>query len=145
MGAAPPSGATIRVAVADDIAAVLRLWLSARSLAASLPDDEESVQTLLRRDSSALLVAERDRRLIGALIAAWDGWRGSMYRLAVEPEHLRDGIASQLVAEGEQLLRERGARRISAIVGETEAAATALWRSAGYELDDNVSRFVKNL
>src|SRR5215210_1760021 len=98
MGEVPAAEAAIRVATADDIAAVLQLWEGARSLAASLPDDDESVRALLRRDSSALLVAERNWRMIGTLIATWDGWRGGMYRLAVEAEHRRAGVASQLVA-----------------------------------------------
>ena len=145
MSESPSDETTIRVAGVDDAATVLELWTCARSLAASLPDDEESVRTLLGRDSSSLLVAERGGRLVGTLIAGWDGWRGGMYRLVVEPDSRRAGIASRLVAEGERLLRERGARRISAIVGREEDGAIALWESAGYEHDGAVERFVKNL
>jgi predicted MFS family arabinose efflux permease len=38
---------------------------------------------LLNADPEALLVAEVDGVVVGSLIAAWDGWRGSFYRLAV--------------------------------------------------------------
>ncbi len=31
----------------------------------------------------------------------WDGWRGNMYRLAVDPQHRRLGLARRLVEEGE--------------------------------------------
>ena len=140
-----PYETTIRAAALGDIAPVLDLWARARSLAASIPDDEAAVRALLDRDGCSLLVAERDGRLVGTLIAGWDGWRGSLYRLVVEAGSRRSGIASQLVAEGERLLRGRGARRISAIVGREEEAAIALWESAGYEHDRAVERFVKNL
>jgi ribosomal protein S18 acetylase RimI-like enzyme len=145
MGRAPTSEATIRAATAEDVPSVLELWARGRSLAASLPDDAHSVQRLLERDRSSLLVAELDDRVVGALIAAWDGWRGNMYRLTVEQRHRRSGIGSLLIEAGERLLRKRGARRVSAIVGAGEEAAKALWDSAGYEHDPEVVRFVKNL
>jgi ribosomal protein S18 acetylase RimI-like enzyme len=41
-------------------------------------------------------VAEGDGEIVGALIAAWDGWRGNMYRLAVREGHRREGIGLAL-------------------------------------------------
>ena len=35
--------------------------------------------------------------MVGSLIAAWDGWRGSFYRLAVHPERRRQRIATALL------------------------------------------------
>jgi ribosomal protein S18 acetylase RimI-like enzyme len=141
----PPADASIRAATPDDIPSVLGLWDRGRSVAASLPDTAESVVRLLERDGSTLLVAELRGMLVGALIAGWDGWRGSMYRLVVDAPHRRTGIASQLVVEGERRLRDRGARRISAIVSNSEESAIALWEAAGYQRDRAVERFVKNL
>src|SRR3954468_17912983 len=142
---AHPDETAIRVGDVVDVASVLELWGNARSLAASLPDDEAGVRALLERDACSLLVAERGGGLVGTLIAGWDGWRGSMYRLVVAPDSRRSGIALRLVAAGERLLRARGARRISAIVGRDEEAAIALWQAAGYEHDVAVERFVKNI
>lgn len=42
------------------------------------PDDADAVVLVL--DQDALLVAARDGRIIGTLIAGWDGWRGSIAR-----------------------------------------------------------------
>jgi ribosomal protein S18 acetylase RimI-like enzyme len=91
----------------------------------------------------ALLVAELDGVLIGSLIAAWDGWRGSFYRLAVSPEYRRKGLATTLLREGERRLRERGAVRLTAIVADDEDGAMAFWRAAGYEPQRHRARFVR--
>jgi hypothetical protein len=76
----------IRSAVEQDIPAVLDLWATAGSLP-SVTDSPDGLARLLAADSQALLVAELDGVLAGSLIAAWDGWRGSFYRLAGAPEH----------------------------------------------------------
>ena len=103
----------------SDIPEVLRLWARSRSKHATTPDREEDLHRLVVRDHGALLVAEDNQGLIGALIAAWDGWRGNMYRLAIVPERRRDGIARRLVESGEQRLRSLGARRVTALVART--------------------------
>jgi len=133
----------VRRARARDLEAVLRLWATARSQAASTPDDAPGVAHAI--EQGALLVAEDAGAIIGTLIAGWDGWRGNMYRLAVAPDRRRLGIASQLVEAGETLLRSRGARRITALVGREDRVAMALWRAAGYGHDAGIARFVRNL
>jgi ribosomal protein S18 acetylase RimI-like enzyme len=103
------------------------------------------VERLLARDPGSLLVAELGERIVGALIATWDGWRGNLYRLAVLSEHRRRGVGLLLVREGERRLLAMGARRISALVGRDDEAAARLWTAAGYDRDELIGRFVKNV
>ena len=137
--------AEIRAATSDDVDDVLAVWAEARSAAARTPDDPEVVQRLLERDPGSLLLAEADGRVVGALIAGWDGWRGNVYRLAVLPSHRRQGIARRLVEAGHDRLHALGARRVTALVGGEEGAAHGLWRAVGYQRDEFVHRFVRNL
>jgi ribosomal protein S18 acetylase RimI-like enzyme len=132
----------IRSAGEKDIAAVLDLWTVAGS-PPSVSDSHDGLARLMATDPQALLVAERGGVLVGSLIAAWDGWRGSFYRLAVSPEHRRKGLATMLLGEGERRLRERGALRLTAIVAEDEEGAMAFWRAAGYEYQQRRARFVR--
>jgi ribosomal protein S18 acetylase RimI-like enzyme len=133
----------IRSASSADAAAVLSLW-SAAEVPAGVSDTPEGLAALLETDRQALLVAESERRLVGSLIAAWDGWRGSFYRLAVHPSRRREGIATALLREGERRLRERGAVRLTAIVAEDEPLAFEFWEAAGYERQPNRVRFLRH-
>ncbi len=133
---------TIRNATEEDIAAVLDLWTAAGSLP-SVTDSRDGLTRLLAADPQALLVAELDGVLAGSLIAAWDGWRGSFYRLAVSPEHRRRGLATMLLREGERRLRERGAVRLTAIVADDDPTAMSFWRAVGYEQQQHRARFVR--
>jgi ribosomal protein S18 acetylase RimI-like enzyme len=92
-------------------------------------------------------VAEQpeEHGIVGAVIAGWDGWRGNMYRLAVDAQHRRRGIARALVGAGERHLRSKGARRITALVAHEELDAVGFWTEAGYARDTTIARFVKQL
>jgi ribosomal protein S18 acetylase RimI-like enzyme len=137
---------TVRRCRVPDVPAVLDLWERARSDHASTPDRLGDVERLLAAESpAALLVAELEREIVGALIAAWDGWRGNMYRLAVRDGHRREGIGLALTHAGEDYLRSRGARRVTALVAFDDEAAAGFWDAAGYPQDRRIGRRVRNL
>jgi ribosomal protein S18 acetylase RimI-like enzyme len=132
----------IRGARHDDLGAVLDVWRRAGA-EPSVSDDLDSLRRLLE-EGSCLLVAEVDGTIVGTLIAAWDGWRANLYRLAVVPELRRSGIALALVRHGEREMQHRGAVRLTAIVVEDQIDATRFWDAAGYERQSRRLRFVKN-
>lgn len=134
----------LRACRPSDVDEVLRLWRESRTEPAAT-SDERRLAALLVRDHGAVLVAELDGRVVGSLIAAWDGWRGNMYRLAVHPSYRRRGIALRLVQEGEERLRAKGADRVTALVWRAEARAVYCWLSAGYEDEEGTGRFVKTI
>jgi ribosomal protein S18 acetylase RimI-like enzyme len=140
----PAPESIIRSATEADIAAVLDLWVAAGSTPTAT-DSHEGLSQLLATDPQALLVLELGGALAGSLIAAWDGWRGCFYRLAVAPEHRRRGLATQLLREGERRLRHRGALRLTAIVVDDEPGAMGFWRTAGYERQQHRARFVRRV
>ena len=124
---------------------MLDLWQQARSEHASAPDRLNEVERLVDESPAALFVAEQDREVVGALIAAWDGWRGNMYRLAVRDSHRRKGIGIALARAGEKYLREQGAKRVTALVAFDDEVAGGFWDAAGYPLDREIGRRVRNL
>ena len=133
----------IRPAVAGDVEAVLELWGAARSAHAATEDTPERVAALV--EAGALLVAEADGAVVGAVIAAFDGWRGNFYRLAVAPSARRRGIGRRLVEAGEARLRELGAPRVTALVAFEDDAAGEFWEAVGYPRDPVIGRRVRTL
>jgi ribosomal protein S18 acetylase RimI-like enzyme len=132
----------IRAGRSGDIDAVLGLWLGAGA-EPTHTDDAHSLRALLDHPLSALLVAVDGSALVGSVVAGWDGWRGSVYRLVVAPTHRRQGLGGRLLAAAEDHLRRVGARRLQAVVVDTEAQATAFWLATGWEQQVHRLRFVR--
>ena len=134
----------LRPATADDVDAILAFWADATAEPSST-DDADGVEGLLTHAPGALIVAVDEGTIVGTVIAGWDGWRGTLYRLAVAPSHRRRGIATALVDEAERRLHARGVRRMHLIVGNAGGpAAVDFWTSARYQ-PTNQLRMVKDL
>jgi ribosomal protein S18 acetylase RimI-like enzyme len=134
----------IRSGSPEDANVVLELWRRAGS-EPSVGEDVDSIRRLLDRDAESLIVAELDGQIVGTLIAVWDGWRGNLYRLAVLPDHRRQGIASALLADGDRRLRAHGCRRVTALVMHEHDWAVRFWHATHYELDERIIRYVGTL
>jgi ribosomal protein S18 acetylase RimI-like enzyme len=134
----------LRTCRADDVGAVLALWQ--RAEAVPRPTDRpDALLRRLERDRELFVLAWDGDRLVGSLMGGWDGWRGQMYRLAVDLDYRRQGIAGRLVEAVEERLRALGAERITSLVFVQEPGAADFWRNAGYEPDPSTSRYTKNL
>ena len=67
-----------------DITAVLALWRRAEAVPRPT-DNPEALRVRLERDADLFVLAWDGDRLVGTLMGGWDGWRGNVYRLAVDP------------------------------------------------------------
>ena len=135
---------TIRAARPADCSGLLELWKRA-GIRSNVTNEKTMLQVRLAKDRDLFLVAWHGPRMVGSLIAGWDGWRGSMARLAVDPAYRGNRIAQRLVERTEARLRKRGAKRIGALVFADNKLGQRFWRAAGYRRDPTVTRFVKNL
>jgi ribosomal protein S18 acetylase RimI-like enzyme len=133
---------SIRPGQLSDVESALSLWTTADAVPTHT-DTAEHLSSLIAHDPSALIVAENDHQLVGTVVAAWDGWRGSIYRLVVAPSYRRLGLGSRLLVAAESRLATVGAVRLQAIVVDTESLATAFWGASDWELQAHRFRFVK--
>ena len=134
---------TIRACRVDDVQAVLALWRHADATP-GVTDTADDLRRAVTLSSARILVAEAEGRLVGSIIGTFDGWRGNIYRLAVHPDHRRQGVARALVAEVEKRLTRQGARRITALVEKDHPWAMNFWEAVGYRVDERVVRRVRN-
>jgi len=139
------SSLLLRPATLGDVHSVLEFWLAAAENDSRPVDSAAAVAALIRRDPLALLLADERGRIIGSLIAGWDGWRCHLYRLAVAPDRRSQGVGRLLLEAAESRFTAAGAIRADAMVLDSNEDAHAAWTALGYARQPEWSRWVKTL
>jgi ribosomal protein S18 acetylase RimI-like enzyme len=122
-----------------DLADIDALWREA------FPDDqlrhraETAVPAKMAFQPDLCLVAREDGRVIGSIIAGYDGYRGHINRVAVLKTHRGRGIGALLVREAESRLGALGCTKINLQIRAANHAVTRFYRSLGYTVEEHIS------
>ena len=118
----------------EDYPAAVQLWQSAGpGIHLQRSDQPDEIVKKLARDPGLFIVAESDNHLVGTIIAGFDGRRGLIYHLAVAPEYRRQGIASRLMDEVEQRLKNLGCIRCYLLVTPENQAAMQFYEKRSWK------------
>lgn len=118
---------------------VVTLWTEVFGYPASHNNPSRSLHRKLNHDRDLLRVAIESGRVIGTVMGGYDGHRGWLYSVAVDPAHRRRGVATALVREMERLLADRGCPKINLQILATNPQAVAFYRSLGYVVEERIS------
>lgn len=121
----------IRQFTLDDYATVIDLWLRA-GISLSRTDSIEGITHKLERDAELFLVAEEAGRIIGAVMGCYDGYRGWVKHLAVDPEFQGAQVGKELMAELERRFRQVGCEKINLHIAKGNEKVQGFYQKLGY-------------
>ena len=134
-----PETAFIRPFTSADEAAVIALW-QACGLVRPQNDPRKDIARKLKVNPEWFLVAEgADGRLVGVVMAGYEGHRGWINLLAVEPGRQKQGVGRQLLVEAERVLRAAGCPKINLQVRPENKVAVAFYQRLGFIVEGAIS------
>ena len=102
-------------------------------------NDPSQVITAKRTVDDLIFIALKEDSIVGAVMAGYDGHRGWLYALAVDPAHRRHGIARSLVTHALDILRKLGCIKANLQIRSDNAQVVAYYESLGFCIEDRVS------
>lgn len=123
--------------VEDRRAEVVALW-RACGLVVSTGDPDGDIDRKLSYQPELFLIALVEERLAGTVMAGYEGHRGWINYLAVDPELQNRGIARELMRAAEVKLRDLGCPKINLMVRGTNTEVVEFYERIGYGREDRV-------
>jgi ribosomal protein S18 acetylase RimI-like enzyme len=122
-----------------DADAVVALW-HACGLVRPWNDPRRDIARKLEVQRDLFLVGvDDDRRVIASAMAGYDGHRGWVNYLAVDPAERRRGLARELMADVERRLLELGCPKLNLQVRAANDDALAFYAALGYAPDASIA------
>jgi ribosomal protein S18 acetylase RimI-like enzyme len=116
----------------EEYDAVLALWRHSEGVGLNESDTRAAIAAFLRRNPRLSFVAEKQRRIIGAVLCGHDGRRGYLHHLAVSKRHRRQGIGRQLVGACLAKLHRAGIHKCSIFLFACNVAGRKFWQRMGW-------------
>jgi len=128
----------------SDYDQVINLWqLCQLPLKPEGRDSRWQLEQQIKLDQIIFLVAEKEGKVIGTVLASHDGRKGWINRLAVHPDARRQGLGTQLVKKAEEELEKQGLNLLAALIEEENSASRELFVRLGYEPHSEIIYFSK--
>ncbi|MFG6504150.1 GNAT family acetyltransferase [Microbacterium sp. P05] len=122
----------IRPFAPDDTTAVVELWETS-GLTRPWNDPLKDIERKRAVQPELFLVAVDDARVVGSVMAGYDGHRGWLYYLASVPDRRGEGIAQALVSAAETRLLAMGCPKVQLMVRPDNTGARGFYDAIGYE------------
>ena len=125
----------VRTARAADRDGIVALWHAA-GLTRPWNDPHRDLERHAAVWPDLLLVADDGGRVVGTVMAAYDGHRGWLYYLASDAERRGEGIGRALVDEAERRLIALGCPKVQLMVRPGNEGVLGFYDALGYERFD---------
>ena len=102
-------------------------------------DPHKDIGRKLDVQRELFLVGVEAGLIVAAAMAGYDGHRGSVNYLAVDPAYRRRGFGRALMRSIEEALASRGCPKVNLLVRSTNAEVIAFYQRLGYARDDVVA------
>ena len=130
--------ATVREFEEGDRAGVIELWRSS-GLTRSWNDPDLDIDRKVSRDDGGFFIAVRNDSVLASVMAGYDGHRGWVNYLAVDPRCRGNGVGRLMMERAEQHLLNVGCPKINLQIRADNSAAAQFYERLGYSVDDVVS------
>jgi ribosomal protein S18 acetylase RimI-like enzyme len=128
----------IRAYRSGDQATVISLW-SRCGLVRPTNDPQKDILRKSKVRPDLFLVGTVEEVVVASVMVGYEGHRGWINYLAVDPAHQKRGFGRAMMQAAETLLRAEGCPKINLQVRTTNAEVLAFYRAIGFLPDDVMS------
>lgn len=118
----------------NDFDSVTDIWKRA-GLILSRSDTYEGMKEKLKRDPELFFVLEDSTRIIGVVMGSYDGRRGWINHLAIEPEYQGRNIGQKIMAEFELRFKQVGCEKINLLIELDNKKVQGFYEKQGFKTD----------
>lgn len=117
----------------EDYEQIYSLWQTCSGLGINgIDDSKDNFARFIDRNSEICLVFEKNNKIVGTILAGYDGRRAYIYHTAVRDDVRRQGIGGKLVEEELKQFGKLGVSKAAGVVFVDNTGARKFWENCGF-------------
>ncbi len=118
---------------------VIHLWEKVFGYETAHNTPSVAIDKKLETKDDLFFVATFEEKVVGTILAGYDGHRGWLYSVAVDHSNRMKGVGTALVRHAEQALAGRGCMKINLQIMSDNESVCGFYKSLGYTPEKRVS------
>lgn len=118
---------------------LIRLWEEVFGYPQARNRPDRVIDMKLREKDQLFWVCLEEGQVCGSIMAGFDGHRGWLYSLAVDPSCRKKGLGTRLVRTAEEELKKRGCIKVNLQILADNHKVEAFYRKMGYNVEPRIS------
>ena len=135
----------LRLMTFQDFDSMYSLWKEAGLLVADYETEKELTFMMIKLNPKTNFVVSEEEKIIGTVLGVFNGRRGWVYHLAVQPKFQKQGLGSQLLKKAEEALKKIGAERVLLGVTKSNLKVLPFYEKFGYQEATDAIYLGKNI
>ncbi|KGE73885.1 GNAT family acetyltransferase [Spirochaeta lutea] len=123
----------------EDREAVKDLWQRVFGYQDARNEPGFVIDLKLSRQDGLFFIARESQNLLGTIMAGYDGHRGWIYSLGVDPNSRLKGVGTALLRRAEQALSDLGCVKINLQIMDYNGRVQEFYRKNGYAAEPRIS------
>ncbi|MFX1498795.1 MAG: GNAT family N-acetyltransferase [Promethearchaeota archaeon] len=116
---------------------IIKLWRKV-DLTITSSDSKEEVERMLQLNPDLFLIGKIDEKIIGVVMGGFDGRRGYVHHLAIEPKYQKKGFGKMLVDELMKKFREKKVHKVHLFIEKRNNDVITFYQKLGWEMRNDL-------
>ncbi len=116
---------------------IIALWRRA-GISVGSTDTKDEIERMLKRNPQLFLVGKIDKKVIGVVMGGFDGRRGYVHHLAVDPDYQKMGYGKMIMDELTYRFRKMGIHKVHLFIERDNKEVVEFYLNLGWEIRDDL-------
>ncbi|MFX0030212.1 MAG: GNAT family N-acetyltransferase [Candidatus Hermodarchaeota archaeon] len=116
---------------------VIDLWKKA-GISVGSSDSKEEIEKMLKRNPNLLLIGKLNEKVIAVVMGGFDGRRGYIHHLAVDPMHQKRGHGKKIMEELINNFRKMGVHKIHLFIQRDNQEVVNFYKNLDWQVRDDL-------
>ena len=116
---------------------VIELWRKA-GISVGSTDTKEELERMLQRNPDLFLIGKIDDNIISVVMGGFDGRRGYVHHLAVDPEYQKKGYGKKIMQELVKRFLELRVHKVHLFIEKYNKDTISFYKNLGWDIRDDL-------
>lgn len=116
---------------------VIKLWRKT-GISVGSTDTRDEIQRMLKRNPNLFLIGKLNEKVIGVVLGGFDGRRGYVHHLAIDPEYQKGGYGKMLMQELITRFHQERVHKVHLFIEKDNKKVVDFYLNLGWDIRDDL-------